>query len=257
VISSDKEIELFRYEQRALSCDVSHAIPGATPGDVSMPLYLRAPYIKYEQYLSNVLSSSDDALELCAGMGENSSSLITSGCSLVSTDISPHSLAVLRSRFPSAQNLTTIVCDIEDLPFTKHSFDVVACAGGLSYGDNQRVLQHIYRVLKPGGYFICVDSLNHNPIYRANRFFHYLRRKRTLSTLKRMPTTSLIRSYQRTFLTVSCEYFGSFTWLMPLVAHFLGDTIASNLSDFLDRIIVTKKHAFKFVLIAHKSPHHD
>jgi len=195
VTSSDKESELFRYEQRALSCDVSPPIPGVSSGYTSMPLYLRAQYIKYEQYLSNILSSSDDALELCAGMGENSGPLISSGCNIVATDISPRSLAVLRWGFPSAQSLKTIVCDIEDLPFPKHSFDVVACAGGLSYGDNQLVLQHIYRVLKPGGYFICVDSLNHSPIYRANRFFHYLRGKRTLSTLKRMTTTALIARY--------------------------------------------------------------
>jgi len=44
---------------------------------------------------------------------------------------------------------------------------------------------------------------------------------------------------------------------MPLIAHLRGEAIASTLSDFLDRTTSTKKHAFKFVLVAHKRPHHD
>ena len=68
---------------------------------------------------------------------------------------------------------------MELLPFDNEIFDIVACAGGLSYGDNKLVLNEIYRVLKPKGMFICIDSLNENPIYKFNRYLHYLRGNRT------------------------------------------------------------------------------
>jgi ubiquinone/menaquinone biosynthesis C-methylase UbiE len=40
-------------------------------------------------------------------------------------------------------------------------------AGSLSYGDNDKVLDEIYRVLKNKGAFIAIDSLNNNPKYMA------------------------------------------------------------------------------------------
>jgi ubiquinone/menaquinone biosynthesis C-methylase UbiE len=47
---------------------------------------------------------------------------------------------------------------------------LIVSAGSLSYGDNDKVLDEIYRVLKNKGAFIAIDSLNNNPIYRLNRF---------------------------------------------------------------------------------------
>ena len=35
-------------------------------------------------------------------------------------------------------------------------------------------MNEIYRVLKQGGILIIVDSLNHNPVYKFNRWIHYL-----------------------------------------------------------------------------------
>ena len=64
---------------------------------------------------------------------------------------------------------------MEDLPFSNNSFDVVASAGSLSYGSKKIVDKEILRILRPNGIFICVDSLNNNPIYRFNRFQNYLR----------------------------------------------------------------------------------
>jgi ubiquinone/menaquinone biosynthesis C-methylase UbiE len=63
---------------------------------------------------------------------------------------------------------------MEKLPFAGQSFDIIVSAGSLSYGDNDKVLDEIYRVLKNKGVFIAIDSLNNNPIYRLNRCLHYL-----------------------------------------------------------------------------------
>lgn len=247
---SDKQTERIRYDQRALSYISTPSVSKLVLGSSSVPPLLRTPYIKYEQHLLNLLPSSGDLLELSAGMGEHTSPLISSGCNIIAADISSNSHPDLRSRFAAASSLKTVICDIEDLSYPDQSLDVLACAGGLSYGDNLLVLQEIYRVLTPGGYFICVDSLSHNPIYRANRLVRYLLGQRTLSTLKRMLTISLIKRYQSLFKDASCQYFGKFSWLMLPISILIGETTASKLSSFLDRVVTIEWLAFKFVLVA-------
>jgi ubiquinone/menaquinone biosynthesis C-methylase UbiE len=66
-------------------------------------------------------------------------------------------------------------------------------------GDNDKVLDEIYRVLKNKGAFIAIDSLNNNPIYRLNRYLHYLKGERSLSTIARMPDLKLLRKYEQKF----------------------------------------------------------
>lgn len=61
-----------------------------------------------------------------------------------------------------------MVADMEQLPFENESFNIVTSAGSLSYGYQIKVDYEIRRVLKPNGFFICVDSLKHNPIYKIN-----------------------------------------------------------------------------------------
>jgi ubiquinone/menaquinone biosynthesis C-methylase UbiE len=48
---------------------------------------------------------------------------------------------------------------MEKLPFADQSFDLIVSAGSLSYGDNDKVLDEIYRVLKNKGAFIASLSL--------------------------------------------------------------------------------------------------
>jgi ubiquinone/menaquinone biosynthesis C-methylase UbiE len=126
------------------------------------------------------------------------------------------------------------------------------CAGGLSYGDNELVLNEIYRVLKPNGFFICVDSLNENPLYRLNRVIHFLRGDRTISTLHRMPTIGLINAYHRRFGNIKVRYFGSVSWAMPLLGRVFGATNAAIFSRWFDRIVGVRKSAFKFVMSVRK-----
>ena len=96
-------------------------------------------------------------------------------------NISSISLKVLEKNLLkfSKAGLQTVVADMEQLPFENESFNVVTCAGSLSYGDAEKVDSEIRRVIKPSGFFICVDSLNNNPVYRLNRFIHDLKKERT------------------------------------------------------------------------------
>lgn len=185
-------------------------------------------------------------------MGAHTSILVEQSKRVIASDISCQSLDVLLKRFPFATNLETIVCDMEKLPFPAQSFDLVACAGGLSYGDNRIVRHEIYRVLRPGGYFVCIDSLNHNPIYKLNRLIHYLRGHRSLSTLKRMPKLSLIDSYQSQFSSVYIKFYGAFSWILAPVSRYIGEANSFALTNRLDSFFKTRKLAFKFVLSVQK-----
>ncbi len=246
----DKELECHRYDNRAeYSVSEKYGISGSH----SVPQVLQSAYIYYEsQIKENIPFSGSHALEIGAGMGAFTETLLKMGALTFATDISDNSLKVIVKKFGGYETLQTKVADMESLPFNNDSFDVVTSAGSLSYGDNALVLTEIYRVLKDDGIFICVDSLNHNPVYRLNRWLHYLRGNRTLSTLKRIPTQLLIDKYEEKFGSVNIRYFGGFTWMIPLLMLIFNEKNIADIIDRLDILIGVKKSAFKFVMIVKK-----
>ena len=127
-------------------------------------------------------------------MGEHTQILANSGADLTVTDISEESLKNIKKVY--GNKLITKVADIENLPFRDKSFDVVCCAGSLSYGSHFKVRNEIYRVLKNDGLFVCVDSLNNNIIYKSNRYFNYLMGKRSKTVIKRAPSLNLFKLYE-------------------------------------------------------------
>ena len=73
-------------------------------------------------------------------MGENTEVLLECCKFVYATDISPNSLKVLATNFKGFSNsLKTKVCNVEDLPFKNEAFDIITCAGALSYGNNLKV----------------------------------------------------------------------------------------------------------------------
>ena len=250
---SDKELELERYENRAREALAGNPKKSVAEALEELPPALRAPYVCYQSQIANHITDAGmKVLEIGAGTGMFTEMILQSGAQLVATDISRSALEVLSKRLADYANLETQVADMESLPFEDACFDAVLCAGSLSYGDNRVVMNEINRVLKPGGRFICVDSLNHNPVYRFNRWLQYLRGRRTRSTIERMPTEQLIRAYRDEFGRVSEWYFGSVTWLVPILNIFMGAEKVGSISDKIDRFINVGRSAFKFVMVVHK-----
>lgn len=245
-------IERDRYDANAIS-QLAEGKPfvEVSLGSHTMAPYLRTPYIFYEQKIAELIKPAFRVLELGAGTGLHTRALLKTGARVVASDISPNSLVLLKQRFEAVPgNLETWVADMESLPFETSSFDVVVSAGSLSYGDPQLVDIEIKRVLRPGGSLICVDSLNHNPVYRINRWLHHLRGNRSKSTLKNIPDLTRINALSSGFSSVSVDYFGAFSFLMPFLACFAGDKLAKVASDRIDKLVGVKRSAFKFVLIA-------
>jgi SAM-dependent methyltransferase len=247
-MNDDKTVEQLRYDSRAQFVLEKGTLMVQKFGSQEISPIYRSPYVYYENCIQRYIKKYHKVLELGSGTGLHTYALVKTGAHVTATDISTNSLKVLLERIKGSVN--TQVADMEYLPFKNCSFDLVCCAGSLSYGDPNNVDMEIKRVLRPGGIFICVDSLNHNPVYRFNRWLHYLKKERTISTLIRMPTMDRIQSIVQGFEENEVRFFGTASYLMPFFARIVGQQRSSNISDVLDRLVNVRKSAFKFVLVA-------
>ena len=261
---TDKELERDRYDQHASALiKKATALSQNSQEDISslcveyLPLYLQAPYVNYLKRINEFLSCANEKkslkiLEIGAGTGGFTATLLKTGAHVYATDISVKSLQFIKTKYTQYDNLICQEADIEHLPYTDGFFDLVVSSGVLSYGDNEVVLQQIYRVLKKNGAFIAVDSLNESWLYKANRYVHYLRKNRSKSTLVRMPTIALTSRYDSVFGKTTVQYFGAISWLAPVIVRLVGLQKATEFSDWFDHLIGVKKSAFKFVMTAKK-----
>jgi ubiquinone/menaquinone biosynthesis C-methylase UbiE len=249
---NDKKVERSRYDDRALKL-LSKGSFDKDTGSSSYSLPIRTPYLRYEEMHIEFIDNSDNVLEIGAGTGIHTHSLLKTGAFVVATDISPNSVQIIKKKYKEySDKLIVKVADMELLPFGNETFDVVCSAGSLSYGDNQIVMNEVNRVLKPGGKLIMVDSLHENPLYIINRWTGYFRGTRSLSTIKRMPTLKLIYRYKEKFNIEELLFFGSLTWLSPFLSLFFSERLVTRIIDKFDILINVKRSAFKFVAVFYK-----
>lgn len=244
---NDKELEEKRYDSRAknfLAVKKHYSYRDEKS-------YLIDPIENYYNLIKDI-PGSVKFLEIGGGMGENSEPILEAGHRLHSIDISSKSVEIMKKRFEKYDTFSAEVADMEQLPFKDKSYDVIVSAGSLSYGDNFKVLNEIYRVLNSGGIYIALDSLNNNPIYRLNRYIHYLKGNRSKSTLLRMPDLNLLNEYEKKFHDVQLNFYGSLTWIFPILNFFFNEDTLRNLGNKFDKKISVKKSAFKFTMKAFK-----
>lgn len=251
----DKSIERNRYDSRSKMALTEIDNLQFSYGSESMAEFLKPPYLHYENIIKNKGRESVKILELGSGSGLHTKTLLETGAQVMATDIAPSALQLLLVGLGPqyGSKLEVKVADMEDLPFEDESYDIVTSAGSLSYGDLELVTSEIKRVLKKGGTYICVDSYNHNPVYRLNRYIHYLRGSRSMSTLKRMPNESTIKFFKTKFSSVEIRYFGVFAFLGRPISCIFGESMAGRIIANLDgRLMFLRKHSFKIVIVATK-----
>ncbi len=248
---SDLDIECERYSKRA---EKNKHYKKNSQVKKRKNNLIDAPYI--EIYFKSLIKNSKKGLkilEICCGEGESSEAILKNYQDITFVDISKNSLDVFKKNCSSflTKSISFKVCNMEFLPFDNETFDIVACAGGLSYGNNKLVLNEIHRILKPNGIFIAIDSLNENPIYKLNRYMHYLRGNRTKSTLKRMPDSKLLEDYKRKFGITKINYSGKLIWILYPLSKIIGYKKSKILSDFFDKNLPNWM-SFKFIIEAKK-----
>jgi ubiquinone/menaquinone biosynthesis C-methylase UbiE len=95
-------------------------------------------------------------LDVPAGTGRLAVRLLEHGHAVTVADISPNMLEIAERTHQLSRHVTfdgSVVCDAEDLPFEKDSFDVVACLrfmGHLTPESRERVLVEAMRVARLG-----------------------------------------------------------------------------------------------------------
>lgn len=248
----DRDVERRRYNARAAG-QLSGPELGPDGAEGLTPV-LRRPYLVFEEWVRQHAAPGGAVLDVCCGDGIHSLVAARLGARVTVADLAENNLVVAQTRASRAGlKIHPIIANAESLPLPDESFDLVTCVGSLSYVDPSLFLSEVHRLLRPGGAFIFVDSLNHNPVYRLNRWRHYRRGHRSLSTLRRMPTLETLDLILRDFPDTQFSYHGVFSFLAPLLRP-LGSERAARWLDRADRQLPwLHRYAFKVVGVGHKS----
>ncbi len=128
-------------------------------------------------YLKKI--KTQNILEIGAGTGHWTSFFAENNMSVIGIDIAEKMLEQAKEK--NIVGATFIKASAEDLPFENQSIDNVVAVTSLEFvNDRQQAIEEIYRVLKPGGYFI-VGGLNalgslqqkrqDDPVFKNAQFF--------------------------------------------------------------------------------------
>jgi ubiquinone/menaquinone biosynthesis C-methylase UbiE len=113
--------------------------------------------------LLNALAPSDlRILDIGCGTGRFAARLMARrpGTRVVGLDLSRSMLCQAKARLASTGvNAHLVQGDSETIPFPDNSFDAITCAHSFHhYPHQQRVLEEMHRVLRPGGQLLIVDG---------------------------------------------------------------------------------------------------
>lgn len=112
------------------------------------------------------LKKGGRVLDLCCGAGRHSRALAKAGLSVVGADLSADLLQEAQSQSPELK-IEYIRCDMRSVPLAANSLDgIVSLFTSFGYfeneADDQRVLDGVARMLKPGAQFLF-DFFNRAP----------------------------------------------------------------------------------------------
>ncbi|MEH2253674.1 class I SAM-dependent methyltransferase [Nostoc sp.] len=112
------------------------------------------------------IHSDTQVLDLCCGSGQTTEFLVRFSQNVTGLDASPKSLQRARQNVPLASYVEAFA---EKMPFADNLFDVVHTSVALHEMQPQqlrKIINEVYRVLKPGGVFTLVDfHAPTNPIF--------------------------------------------------------------------------------------------
>ena len=108
-VLQDKLIEKERFDTRALSILENDVLETPELGSKLVDLVLRSPYTFYEEKIKELIRPTHKVLEIGSGTGLHTYSLIKTGAHVTATDISTHSLNVLKKNLFHSNTLSAII----------------------------------------------------------------------------------------------------------------------------------------------------
>jgi ubiquinone/menaquinone biosynthesis C-methylase UbiE len=201
---------------------------------------------KYYKSVKDLVKPGMQVLEIGCGTGYHSGVVLSQEASVTGIDISEECLRVCAKKHPNFYSL--IKANMEEIPLPDSSFDAIVIFGSLSYGDPKKVKQEVFRLLKSGGHLIVKDTLNHNALFRFNRWIEYKKGSRSRSTLIFMPRLNFINSFRDSFDKSELYFYGSHLWIFYPISKLFGSSFAASSNELIERIFPSRKNAFGFVL---------
>lgn len=121
--------------------------------------------IKWRKRVVAILKEKEPKtiLDIATGTGDLAINMVETGAKkIIGLDISPGMLAVGKKKISNKQldkTIEMVVGDSENLPFEASSFDAVTVAFGVrNFETLEKGLAEIYRVLKPKGTFVVLET---------------------------------------------------------------------------------------------------
>ncbi|MGM8213976.1 demethylmenaquinone methyltransferase [Bacillaceae bacterium W0354] len=119
-------------------------------------------------------------LDVCCGTGDWTIALseaVGPSGSVVGLDFSKNMLSVGEEKIKKERinNISFQHGDAMNLPYDDHTFDYVTIGFGLrNVPDYHQVLKEMYRVVKPGGKVVCLETSQPTlPVYKQLYFFYF------------------------------------------------------------------------------------
>ncbi len=123
--------------------------------------------VNWRKKVLKIISASNpqNILDIATGTGDLAILMAqTKASKIIGLDISVGMLEVGRKKVTAknlADRIELIVGDSEDMPFEDNSFDAITVAFGVRNFENlEKGLSEIFRVLKPGGRFVVLETSN-------------------------------------------------------------------------------------------------
>ena len=254
-MSGYKEVEKERYNSRAKAIFSRINPQQLSWGYQVLPPYLQAPYKFYHETIASKTFFGAKIIDICCGDGLHSYTGSVYGGDVTVADIAEYNvkLTIEKGRLLGYE-MEGLVADMDNLSVGNESFDIATCAGSMSYLELAAFVPKVKSMLKRGGCFIAVDSFNYNPIYRLNRFIHFLRGNRTFRVNQNIPNDDTIAYIKTYFEEVEVKYFGIFTFTAIFLIPFFSPNKLATLLNRLDQnFLFLKKYSFKVVIIAKKT----
>jgi 2-polyprenyl-3-methyl-5-hydroxy-6-metoxy-1,4-benzoquinol methylase len=134
-------------------------------------------------------------LEAGCGAGRFTEILLKKGARLVSADLSS-AVEVNIENFPVSGNHIVIQADINDMPYSDETFDVVVCLGVIQHTPSpEQTIESLYKLVKKGGSLV-IDHYNftRSSFFRlASVYRWFLRKKSSAYTIPY--TKKLVKRY--------------------------------------------------------------
>jgi len=258
-VAPESAQEFFRdhYDRRATGLDTRALRGPDVYGSALLPAVLRAPYRYWEQLIAGSADAEKSLLDFGCGQGRFSVFPARRGFGrVVGIDISAASLEVARERaryFGIEARAEFVAGDCEQLPFADGEFDVVIESGTLPCLDLERALAEIRRVLRPGGRFLLVDTLGHNPVLNLRRRFAVATGERPEFVVSHILRVEQFEIFRRHFDNVGARFFNFATLLATPVARWAAGRALLRGLESVDATLLRalpflRRYAFKVVL---------